>query len=121
MPGALIVSDATYVPLLVQGADAVKTAIARHLSTWRKHLTSSQVSLRFLVDSQSGRIAPVELEIFAHVFLTRLWHLDERARLVAEEVARISGAECSCWINLGFVGYAPAHARGAPPTNADSA
>ncbi len=107
MPTASVTVRPNDIVLVSEHLTSLRQIIAKGMSTRRKRITPDQVSIRLIALRTGMPIAPVEIEIVGHTFLHRLRGLDQRARRIADASESLLQLQCSCWITLGFVGYAP--------------
>lgn len=107
MPTATITIHPEDIQLVTAHLPALRAIVADEMSTRKKHITADQVSLRMVPVANRLPIAAVEIEVVGHAFVHRLRGLDERARRIATAAGAVLGLQCSCWINLAVVGYAP--------------
>lgn len=107
MPVANVTVEPDMVTAAHQHSAALRAIVAKCMSTRRKKLTPEQVSLRIAPAQYALQISPVEIEVFGHAFLLRTRQMDKRAKKIADQSAAVLGADCSCWVNLCLVGYAP--------------
>ena len=65
-------------------------------------------------------LGDIELDIFAQLYVRRLFSRDKRAHMISEMISQHLGCGCATWINLCMVGYSRVTSEGDFYSDSDS-
>lgn len=83
----------------------IRKVVARGLDSKSRKLDENHVSLRVIKGDRRRMLADIEVEIFAQLYIRRLFSRDKRANAISEIISKSLGVSCASWINLQMVGY----------------
>lgn len=85
--------------------DYIRKVVARGLDSKSRKLDENHVALRVIKGDRRIMLADIEVEIFAQLYIRRLFSRDKRANSISEMISKSMGVSCASWINLQMVGY----------------
>jgi hypothetical protein len=98
----------------------IKKAIATGLDSSARKLDETHVALRIIRGTRSNMLGDIELDIFAQLYIPRLFSRDRRANRISKIISTQFDCCCATWINLGFVGYSRVDNEGDYYSDSDS-
>ena len=83
----------------------IRTVVAEGLDSKARKLDKTHLTIRVNESSIDYMLGDIEIEIFAQLYLRRLFSRDKRANYISKKVSNHLQCGCATWINLEFVGY----------------
>ena len=83
----------------------VRKIVAKGLDSKSRRLDENHISLRVIIGNRENMLADIEIEVFAQLYVRRLFSRDKRANVISTKVTQRFGFSCATWINLQMVGY----------------
>lgn len=83
----------------------LRKIVAKGLDSKSRRLDEKHIALRVIRGKRDSMLADIEIEIFAQVYLKRLFSRDKRANAISGNVSEFLNISCASWINLQMVGY----------------
>lgn len=85
--------------------NTIRKIVAMGLDSKSRRLDENHVALRVLNGNRECMLADIEIEIFAQIYIRRLFSRDKRANAISAKMSKVFGISCATWINLQMVGY----------------
>ena len=98
----------------------IRRIVANGLDSKTRKLDETHISLRIQRSKRAIMLGDIELDVFAQLYLRRLFSRDKRANRISESISHHFGCGCATWINMCFVGYSRATAEGSYYSDADN-
>ncbi len=83
----------------------IKKTVASGLDSLSRKLDETHIAVRIIHGTRYNMLGDIELDIFAQLYIPRLFSRDRRANQISKEISNRFDCCCATWINLGFVGY----------------
>ena len=83
----------------------IKDTVASGLDSSARKLDGTHIALRLNHGTRSNMLGDIELDIYAQLYLPRLFSRDKRANQISRIMSSRFDCCCATWINLGYVGY----------------
>ena len=90
----------------------IRKAIASGLDSKTRKLDETHIVLRIQQSKRNVMLGDIELDIFAQIYLRRLFSRDKRANMISATISEYFGIGCATWINMCMVGYSRATPEG---------
>ncbi len=90
----------------------IRKAVAKGLDSKARRLDENHIAIRVLTGSRRAMLGDIEVEIFAQLYLRRLFSRDKRSNVIAKMIASHFECGCATWINLCMVGYSRSTCEG---------
>lgn len=105
MPVCYVTTSEKVNDLTDKQKDYIRKVVARGLDSKSRKLDENHVALRVIKGDRRSMLADIEVEIFAQLYIRRLFSRDKRANSISEMISKSMGVSCASWINLQMVGY----------------
>ncbi len=83
----------------------IRSIVAEGLNSKSRRLDKNHISLRMLSGERRSMLADIEVEVFAQIYLRRLFSRDKRSQIISQKISTLLDHSCATWINLHMVGY----------------
>lgn len=83
----------------------IRKIVAWGLDSKSRRLDENHVTIRVIKGDRERMLADIEVEVFAQLYIRRLFSRDKRANIISEKMSKSFGFSCASWINLQMVGY----------------
>lgn len=84
----------------------IRKIVAKGLDSKSRRLDENHIVLRVIQSNRKCMLADIEIEVFAQIYIRRLFSRDKRANYISAKMSEMFGTSCATWINLQMVGYA---------------
>ena len=105
MPVCYVTTSEEVNELTDKQKDYIRKVVAWGLDSKSRKLDENHVVLRVIKGDRKRMLADIEVEIFAQLYIRRLFSRDKRANTISERIVKSFGVSCASWINLQMVGY----------------
>lgn len=94
------------IPLLsMNQLTQIRKIVAKGLNSKARSLDLTHITLRLQTADRDNMLGDIEIEIYAQLYLRRLFTRDKRAEYISKHVMSTLNVGCATWINMCFVGY----------------
>lgn len=83
----------------------IRRYVAEGLDSQSRKLDENHISVRIQHSDRECMLGDIEIDIFAQLYLRRLFSRDKRAHAISQEISKYLNCCCATWINMGYVGY----------------
>ena len=83
----------------------VRKIVAKGLTSGSRKLDENHIAVRIQHGKRECMLGDIEVDIFAQLYLSRLFSRDKRAYYISKNISEHMHCCCATWINLEFVGY----------------
>lgn len=83
----------------------IRQYVAEGLNSRSRKLDETHISVRLQHSERDCMLGDIEIDIFAQLYLRRLFSRDKRANAISQSISKYLNCCCATWINMGYVGY----------------
>lgn len=105
MPVCYITVSDKVQDLSVEQIEQIRIIVAEGLDSRSRKLDKGHIAMRLQSGSREFMLGDIEIDIFAQLYVRRLFSRDRRANQVSKMVSELIDCSCATWINLSHVGY----------------
>lgn len=120
MPVCYVTLSEAYMNVSDDDLTFIRRAVAEGLDSKSRRLDETHIALRLNHGLRKHMLGDIELDIFAQLYLSRLFSRDRRANIISSIISEHLNCGCATWINLMYVGYSRVTEKGIYFSDADN-